>query len=231
MILRAALAMLAALFLTAPSQASAPDPSVTVLRPVETPASGPGDTLAVLYSGDGGWGPLDRDVAKVLAQEGVPVIGVNSLRYFMTRRSPQAAADDLAVSLRHYEQLWGRRKVVLVGYSFGAGALPAIVPNLPPDLRGHVAGLVLIGAGPTGDLAFRPGSWLNRAGPDAYPMAPAVEALKGLPMTCIYGDRDRHDICASLPATTIRQVRLTGSHHFDGDYKTLGHAVLRAVSL
>ena len=229
MVLRAALALLATLFLTAPSQASSPDDRVAALRLVET--SAPGDTLAVLYSGDGGWGPLDRDVAKVLAKGGVPVIGVDSLRYFLTPRSPQAAADDLTASLRRYQRSWGRREVVLVGYSFGADALPAIVPRLPPDVRAQVKTLVLIGTGPDGDLAFHLNSWLNRPSADSYPVAPAIEALKGLPMTCIYGDKERRDVCADLPATTIRQVRLAGSHHFNGDYEALGRAVLRAVSL
>ncbi len=59
-------------------------------------------------------------------------------------------------------------------------------------------------------------------------MAPAVEALKGLPMACIYGDKERLDICPSLP---IRQVKLHGGHHFDGDYTGLGQAVLKAAAL
>ena len=200
-------------------------------RLIETPATAPGDALAVIYSGDGGWGPLDRGVAKVLAGHGTPVLGVNSLRYFMTQRSPQAVADDLAGQLRRHQAQWGRQKIVLVGYSFGADALPAIVPNLPPDLRAQIKGLVLIGTGPSGDLKFHPSSWLNRPTPDSFPVAPAVEALKGLPMTCIYGDKERDDICATLPAATIRQVKLAGGHHFDGDYAVLGQAVLRAVAL
>ncbi len=40
-------------------------------RLIETPAAVSGDALAVLYSGDGGWGPLDRGVAKVLADDGI----------------------------------------------------------------------------------------------------------------------------------------------------------------
>jgi type IV secretory pathway VirJ component len=47
-------------------------------------------------------------------------------------------ADDLADQLRRHEARWGRRKIVLVGYSFGADALPAIVPRLPADLRGQI---------------------------------------------------------------------------------------------
>jgi type IV secretory pathway VirJ component len=200
-------------------------------RLVETPATAPGDTLAVLYSGDGGWGRLDQGVAKALAAGGMPVLGVNSLRYFLGKRPPQALADDLADQLRRREAQWGRRKIVLVGYSFGADALPAIVPLLPADLRGQIQGLVLIGTGPHGDLTFHPASWLNRPTVDSFPVVPAVEALKGLPMTCIYGDKERSDICPTLPADTIRQVRLPGGHHFDGDYTALGQAVLKAATL
>jgi type IV secretory pathway VirJ component len=204
--------------------------AVVAPRLIETPAAAPGDTLAVLYSGDGGWGGLDQGVAKVLAADGVPVLGVNSLRYFLAKRPPQAVADDLADQLRRHQAQWGRHKIVLIGYSFGADALPAIVPLLPADLRGQIKGLVLIGTGPHGDLTFHPASWLNRATADSFAVAPAVEALKGLPMTCIYGDKERLDICPTLPATTIRQVRLHGGHHFDGDYVGLGEAVLRAAA-
>jgi hypothetical protein len=52
--------------------------------------------LAVLYSGDGGWGPLDQGVARQLADNGVPTLGVDSLRYFLIKRSPREAADDLS---------------------------------------------------------------------------------------------------------------------------------------
>jgi type IV secretory pathway VirJ component len=203
----------------------------TAPRLIETPALAPGDTLAVLYSGDGGWGALDRGVAQVLARDGVPVLGVNSLRYFMARRTPQSAAADLADQLRRHQTAWGRQKIVLIGYSFGADALPAIVPDLPADLRAQIRRVVLIGTGPSGDLKFHPTSWLNRSTADAFPVIPAVEALKGLPMTCIYGDKERLDICPSLPSTTIRQVRLSGGHHFDGDYAGLGQAVLTAAAL
>ena len=199
--------------------------------PPDVPATAPGDALAVLYSGDGGWGALDKGVAKTLAADGVPVIGVNSLRYFLAERSPQAAADHLAEQLRRHQAMWGRQKIVLIGYSFGADALPAIVPKLPADLRAQIKSLVLVGAGPTGDLKFTPFSWLNKPTAHAYPVAPAVEALKGLPMTCIYGDKERDDICSSLPSATIRQVKLSGGHHFDGDYAALGQAVVRAAAL
>jgi type IV secretory pathway VirJ component len=205
---------------------AAPWPSASA--PIEIPSAKTGEALAVLYSGDGGWGPLDQGVARQLADNGVPTLGVDSLRYFLTKRSPQQAADDLAAALRRYEARWNRRDIVLVGYSFGADALPAIIPRLPADLRRQVKSVVLIGTGPTGDLKFRPSSWFDRPGPDAYPVVPAIAALKGIRLACVYGDQERHDICATLPAD-VAQIRLPGGHHFNHDYARLGQAVLRAA--
>lgn len=187
-----------------------------------------GDTLAVLYSGDGGWGALDQKVARHLADNGVPTIGFNALTYFSTRRSPDSAARDLADALRAYESQWGRKKVALIGYSFGADALPAILPRLPADLRAQVSHIVLIGAGPNGDLQFHPVSWLKLAARDSFPVRPAIAALKNVKITCVYGDRERADICPTLPDAEVAKIRLPGGHHFNGDYATLGEAVLRA---
>jgi len=191
-------------------------------------SSKPGDTLAVFYSGDGGWAALDQNVTQYLADNGLPTLGVNSLSYFTTKRSPAGAAADLAQAVRQYERQWGRSKVTLIGYSFGADALPAIIPQLPADLRSHIGRLVLIGTGANGDLQFHPTSWFNIATPDSYPVRPAIAALAGMKITCVYGDKEKADICASLPDAQVEKIRLPGDHHFNRDYATLGAAVLKA---
>ena len=195
----------------------------------EAPADAVGDTLAVLYSGDGGWAALDKGLADGLARGGLPVIGYNSLRYFATARSPDGAAADLAASLRRQMAATGRRRIVLVGFSFGANALPAIVPRLPPDLRAQVRLVALVGLGPTGELRFTPASWLNRGTPHAYPVGPALAALRGQPMICIYGEREPHAVCPTLSAGLIQRIALPGGHHYDGDYGRLSQAILRAL--
>jgi type IV secretory pathway VirJ component len=192
-----------------------------------------GDTLAVFYSGDGGWRAIDQKVAQHLADNGVPTVGVDSLIYFRTKRSTDGAASDLAAALRDYEVRWGRKNVVLIGYSFGADALPAIIPRLPADVRSHISRLVLIGTGPNGDLQFHPVSWLNLAASDSFPVRPAIDALPGLKMaglkiTCVYGDKERDDICPTLPDAAVAKIRLPGDHHFNRDYAALGAAVLSA---
>ena len=198
---------------------------------VETPASGHGDTLAVVYSGDGGWSAIDRGLAQGLVEAGAPVIGIDSLRYFWTRRSPDEAAADLAAVLRRYMAAWGKSRIVLAGYSFGAGALPAIVEHLPADLRSRIRLVALVGVGATGELRFQVGDWLSHAAPDAYPIAPVLQDLKGTPMACFYGDREKHDACAEFPATVIRRVGLHGDHHFNGDYAAVAQAIRQVAGL
>ena len=188
-----------------------------------------GDTLAVLYSGDGGWAALDNGLADGLARGGLPVIGYNSLRYFATPRSADAAAADLASAVRRQMAAWGKHRVVLVGFSFGANALPAIVPRLPADLRAQIRMVALVSPGPTGDLRFTPVSWLNHGTSDAFPLPPAVAALRGQPMVCIYGDREAHATCPTLPSDLIRHVELHGGHHYDGDYASLSRTILDAL--
>ena len=144
--------------------------------------------------------------------------------------APSTVAPDIERAIKANTKLLNSfgKDVVLIGYSFGADALPAIIPQLPADVRGQIGRLVLIGAGPNGDLQFHPTSWLNIATPDSYPVRPAIAALNGLKITCVYGDQEKADICASLPDSEVAKVRLPGDHHFNRDYAALGAAVLKA---
>jgi type IV secretory pathway VirJ component len=221
---------LATLFAVAATALSPPPAAApaTAMPVIERPAAGAGDTLVVFYSGDGGWAGLDRGFTDSVSKAGVPVVGVDSLRYFWNGRSAEQAAADLDAALVHYLAAWKKSKVILVGYSFGAGALPPIVARLPPQIRARVRLMALVAAEPYGDLHFHLGSWLNQRSPSAYPLAPIVAGLRDVPTVCVYGERDREEGCAGLAA---RPLRLAGDHHFNGDYGGVSRAVLRAAGL
>ena len=87
-----------------------PRAAVADLPLVEVPArpGARGDVMVVLLSADGGWARFDQELAARLSAEGYPVIGWNSLRYYMTPRSPGAAAGDLAEVMRTYQRRWDR---------------------------------------------------------------------------------------------------------------------------
>jgi len=213
----------------APVAAAAGAQRLAGLPLVEMRAAGRGDTMAVLYSGDGGWAGIDQGLAAGLTRAGVPVVGYDSLRYFWTPRSPDEAAQDLTAVLERYMGAWGKSKVILAGYSFGADALPTIVAHLPPALRSHVKLMALVGVSKDGELEFRPGDWLNLTATSAYPIAPVLQRLSDVPRVCIYGDKDPEDACPAFAPGLIRPLRVAGGHHFDGDYGPVSDAILRAA--
>src|SRR5258706_184204 len=121
---------------------------------VPVPAGTTSDTLVVLVSGDGGWAKIDKDISAVLAATGMPVVGLNALQYFWTKRTPETAAADLDSLLTTYLANWRKSRVVLVGYSRGADVLPAMVARLPLEMRSKISLLALLGPSPRVQFEF-----------------------------------------------------------------------------
>lgn len=208
--------------------AAAIDPGLADLPLVEVPAAGDGELLAILLTGDGGWAGLDQDVAAALAMHGVPVVALNSLKYFWTARTPRGTADDLGRIARHYLAAWRKDRLLLVGYSQGADVLPFAINRLDPALRDRIAGAALLGLGDRASFAFHVSHWLSDPA-DGEPTVPEAKRAAGVGLSCVRGAAETDSPCASLAAAGVRDVVLPGGHHFDGDYAAVARAVLDAA--
>jgi type IV secretory pathway VirJ component len=199
---------------------------------VEVAARGTrGDALAVIVSGDGGWAGLDREVAGVLAARGVPVVGLDSLRYFWTARTPDGAARDLARILRYYLAAWNRKEALLIGYSLGADVLPFMTSRLPPDLLARVRLLALLGPDRFATFEFHITEWLKLGENREFPVLPEVRKLAGRPpLLCVYGKKEGEDsICPAIAPPLGQAVALSGAHHFGGNYDAVAGLILQAA--
>ena len=208
-------------------------PDVADLPLVEVPApGGEGDTLAVVVSGDGGWASLDREVGQVLAARGIPVVGLDSLRYFWTRRTPEEASQALARILAHYLREWKRKKAILVGYSRGADVVPFLANRLPEDLLAQLRLIALLGPGLQVDFEFHLSDWLEDATrPTSRPVLPEVEKLRGRGILCVYGQQEPASLCPRLaPGLAVLDPR-PGAHHFGGDYEAIARRILSEAGL
>jgi type IV secretory pathway VirJ component len=213
----------------APAPPAAAAQSVADLPLVEVPAKQPaGDLLAVIVSGDGGWAGIDHDVANELAGKGVPVVGLNSLQYFWNERTPDGAAADLARIARHYLSAWGRRELLLIGYSLGADVLPFMANRLPADLMARVRLIVLLGPGRQTSFQFHLTDWLPGSGGGDRPVLPEVAKLRGKPLLCLYGQDEQDSLCPQLGGLG-KAVSFEGSHHFGGAYASLADRILHEL--
>lgn len=214
--------------LLAPALAETAGNSVADLPLVELPPTAPGDVLAIVYSGDGGWRDIDKNIAGRLNELGVPVVGVDSLRYFWSEQTPEAAAADLGQIIAHYRQLWGRSKVLLIGYSFGADVLPFLVNRLPETERAALARISLLGLSQTADFEIHVTGWL---GVDAHAgSVSTIPELARMPTgitQCFYGAEETDSACTLPEMKGAQIIETPGGHHFDGDYDKLADAIAR----
>lgn len=196
---------------------------------VEVPAkASSSETFAVILSGDGGWAGIDRDLAGIISEKGVSVVGLNSLQYFWTRRSPDVASRDLERILRHYLKTWKKQSILLIGYSLGADVLPFMANRLSADLAKRVKLVTLLGPGLEAEFEFRITEWLgSSSSKEAFPLQPEVEKLKVMKVLCISASEETDSLCPRLDGSRVRKIIFKGGHHFGGDYQGLAETILR----
>jgi type IV secretory pathway VirJ component len=181
--------------------------------------------MVIFVSGDGGWAALAQEVSAALASDGIGVVGLNSLKYFWSERTPEETTHDIERIADHYARAWHADKIVLIGYSFGADVLPVVVNRLSRDQRARVEGLTMIAPSTVANFEVHVTGWLGVVHP-GLPTLPEIERLRGLPMACIYGADDEDAICPTLSAGLARVERLDGGHHFGGDFAAVARQVL-----
>ena len=190
-----------------------------------------GNLVAVILSGDGGWAGIDRDLGNTLAHQGISVVGLNSLQYFWTQRTPDGSARDLEGILRHYLDSWKKEKSIIIGYSMGADVLPFMVNRLPDTTLARIQGIALLGPSDTAEFEFHLTDWLGgHSAKKVYSVLPEVEKLKGMKVLCLYGEEERDSLCRTLDTGLGKIIPLKGGHHFAGGYEAIADTILKELS-
>jgi type IV secretory pathway VirJ component len=218
----------ATLLASGPRSVPPPPPGLSDLPLIEMPATGTGDLFAVFLSGDGGWAGLDKQVAKALADRGIPVVGMDSLRYFWKERTPEGLAADIDRLVRFYARQWKKKRVLLIGYSQGADVLPFAVNRLPATTRELVQLTTLIGLSETAAFEFHVANWFGGSGDQ--PVKPETNRLSAADTLCIHGEDDDESLCPTIGAEHAKVVNLRGGHHFGGDYRKLTELIVNYAS-
>ncbi|AYD00059.1 AcvB/VirJ family lysyl-phosphatidylglycerol hydrolase [Neorhizobium sp. NCHU2750] len=202
-------------------EATSRSPLDLPIIPIETKPTR--NTMAVIYSGDGGWRDIDQKLGTHLQAEGIPVVGVDALRYFWNEKTPDETAADLSRIIDTYKALWKVENVVLIGYSFGANILPATYKRLPEGDRSSVRLVSLLALSHQADFEIAVTGWLGYAGAGRH--GDPVDDLAGIEpakIQCIHGVEEEDSACPAVEAITGAEVRsCPGGHHFDGDYEAL----------
>jgi type IV secretory pathway VirJ component len=189
-----------------------------------------GSVMAIVLSGDGGWAGLDREVAAALSDNGVGVVGFDSLKYFWTARTPDTAAGDLARLIDHYLDIWQKKSIVLVGYSLGADVLPFMVARLPVEMQRKIRLIALLAPGRQTAFEFHLSDWIGGSGGrDLLPVGPEVRKLGSIPLLCFYGKEEIDSLCNEPLPSNVTVLSMAGSHHLGGNYGAIVARILQAL--
>lgn len=194
--------------------------------------SGKATALAIMVSGDGGWQSLEQSIAQSLARRGIAVVGLDSFRYFWSRKDPAQVAADLAYLLDSYGTTLGTRHYAVIGFSFGADILPEVWPLMPRSTRHRVVLVSLLALGRYSDFEVTVATMLSLPTTGSRPLGPALAQLPRDRTQCIYGREEANNRRTSCTLPKLRQwdtVALDGGHVFNGDYEKAAAAIWRRM--
>jgi len=209
--------------MTAVPKASVGDLPLTEL-PAKTPKG-----LAIFLSGDGGWRDIDKQIGEALSEHNISVIGLDTLRYFWSKKDPQTIANDLDRIARYYGDAWHIQDVSLIGYSFGAATIPMVWAKLDPDLQKRIKLIVMMAPEPVGRFEMSMAGWLGIHSPDDVSLGPFLANLPKDKVTCVFSVEEKNDgntgcTLPELDGATL--VERTGGHHFGGEYLAISKLIL-----
>jgi type IV secretory pathway VirJ component len=195
----------------------------------DLPSALPARSIAIIYSGDGGWQDLDKTIGEWMAKKDIHVLGVSTIKAFWKTREPKQVAADIEAMLARADPS-GSLPVMLIGYSFGADILPFTWPLLKPETRARIRLLALLAPERTTEFHVSVAGWFGiRSG--SHSVVDAMKALPADPVLCVFGIEEIDDTpCRPETLPGMEIVHTPGEHHFDQDYPKLGQTILDAFA-
>ena len=185
--------------------------------------------LAFVISGDGGWTSFDESFAEKLVENGMPVIGLDAQQYFWKEKTPEQTTDDVSKALKYYMSKWNKSSFILIGYSFGANAVPFINNRLALPLKDQSKGLFCLSPSETGDFEIRLSDMLNFGGKGAYHVLDELQKVKNVKPICFFGEDEASVEEKIFTAKGVKVIVIPGGHHYDNKYDLLVKNILQGL--
>jgi type IV secretory pathway VirJ component len=174
--------------------------------------------IVLLLSGDGGWFSFEQAIADKLGAYGISTIGIDSRKYFWSRKTPENTASDMAEILRYYGKEWGKTRFILMGYSLGAEIVPFLMTLFPENLKSNVLSVVMLSPAKTTDFEIHLSNMLDLGNrQNTYNVIEEIKKIQYINTICIYGDSEKSPIPELFKGTSIKFVFIPGDHHYHGN--------------
>ncbi|MEC5147104.1 VirJ domain-containing protein [Chitinophaga sp. 180180018-2] len=195
----------------------------------KVPAAGTTAPLILYITGDGGMKKFSVNVIESFHQKSYPVVALNALKYFWSKKTPQQAASDVTFLIKYHQAQWGSSHgVILVGYSLGADVLPFIYNSLPADITNQVKQLVFLSPSLRTDLEVHVSDMLGRSSNRGMSVPAEINKITDKPMLLVFGAEEKD---FNFGALTVRYQKLIlpGGHAYDEDAGGVAGKILESM--
>ena len=199
------------------------------LHTIESKSTGKSDYYVILLTGNGGWQNLVQSVTRYLNAKNVSVLAINTKKYLWSEKDPAQISYDLQTLIDRYNNKWGQKNVVIIGFSMGAEVLPFAINCMEDKYMHELNDLILIGPWQKVTFKIRLVDYffeLNK-GSDLYPELLKIKTRKAY----VICDDKEFSICRKDLEGVIDYDLLRGGHHFGGDYITLSELIGKRLKL
>lgn len=176
------------------------------------------NVIAVFLSGDGGWYGFEEAISAHLGNLGIPVIGLDTKKYFWNRKTPEQTASDIADLMRFYGNELKKTEFVLCGYSQGAELVPFVFNRLPEELKSQVKSVVMLSPETTTDFEIHVSNMIglgNRK--NTFDVIAQIKENKESRQIIIFGENEKTLVPELLRETKVDIVKIAGDHHYNGN--------------
>lgn len=108
--------------------------------------------LVVFFTGDGGRSNFDRRLEDSLCVNNMPFLGINSVKFFRKRKTPQQTLDSIMPYIDLNMKKYNRQKFILSGYSFGSEVVPFVYNLMSEEWKEKVDFIILISPSDNSDF-------------------------------------------------------------------------------
>ena len=195
-----------------------------IIMPAKTDTSLP---LVFMISGDGGWKTFDKQLSQQFINKNIPVVGLNALKFFWNKKTPEQATQAVSDLIKQYMQQWRKTRFILVGFSFGADVMPFIINRMAPDLSARNSLVALFSPGPTTDFEIHISQMLSGNKKWKYNVADEINRIKSKKVLCFFGDHKSGFPVNDLPKENCYVIYLQGGHEFENNKTDMAKLVLQ----
>ena len=187
------------------------------------------DKPVIFYiSGDGGFNTFSKSLSKELHRNGYDVFALNTKKYFWKKKTPLQVSQDTESFLKEVTKDRKNKKIIIVGYSYGAEVAPFIYNRFDEDFQKNIQDLMIIGPTKYNDFEIHLEEYVAERPETGYNVIHEINQLKNIRFTLVVSDIENEDFPKNeITLKNYQFLHINGNHHFSGNTKMLADSIVK----